>query len=58
MIERMQVDLDIKEGENEEFTVMDGFNYRVNDTVYPVYRGDKPAQDYPIIPIGMLEIWR
>ena len=37
---------------------MEGFNYRVNDTAYPVYRGDKPAQDFPIIPIGMLDIWR
>jgi hypothetical protein len=46
------------EGENEEFTVMEGFNYRVNDTAYPVYRGDKPVQDFPIIPIGMLDIWR
>jgi hypothetical protein len=45
--------------EKEELTVMEGFNYRVNDNnIYPVYHGDKPATDFPIIPIGMLDIWR
>jgi hypothetical protein len=37
---------------------MEGFNYRVNDTVYPVYHEGKLAEKFPIIPIGMLDIWR
>ncbi len=37
---------------------MEGFNYRVNDTPYPVYHGNKIDETFPIIPIGMLDIWR
>ena len=44
--------------QSEEFTVMEGFRYRVNNTGFPVYKGRKQLSDYPIIPIGMLDIWR
>lgn len=37
---------------------MDGFNYRINDTLYPVYHGKTLNGNFPIIPIGMLDIWR
>ena len=37
---------------------MEGFRYRVNDTAFPVYRGKKKLEDFPIIPIGMLDVWR
>ncbi len=37
---------------------MEGFNYRVNDTIYPVYQNGKVSDTFPIIPIGMLDIWR
>lgn len=37
---------------------MEGFRYRVNDTVFPVYRARQELKDFPIIPIGMIEIWR
>jgi hypothetical protein len=37
---------------------MDGFRYRVNDTIFPVYKGQEIMEKFPIIPIGMLDIWR
>lgn len=38
---------------------MEGFRYRVNDTVYPVFKGKvNLGEEFPIIPIGMLDIWR
>ena len=38
---------------------MEGFRYRVNDTVYPVFRGkENQKESFPIIPSGMLDIWR
>lgn len=37
---------------------MEGFRYRVNDSCYPVYKEGKKLEDFPIIPIGMLDIWR
>ena len=37
---------------------MEGFNYRVNDTVFPVYKGKERLSNFPIIPPGMLGIWR
>lgn len=47
------------EGDREEFTVMEGFRYRVNgDVLYPVFRGKEELKEFPIIPIGMLDIWR
>ena len=44
--------------DREESTIMEGFRYRVNDTAFPVYRGKKKLEDFPIIPIGMLDVWR
>ena len=46
------------ETDKEELTIMEGFRYRINDTMFPVYRGQKKLEDFPIIPNGMLEIWR
>jgi hypothetical protein len=37
---------------------MDGFRYRVDATPFPVYRGKQRLEDFPIIPIGMLDVWR
>jgi hypothetical protein len=39
---------------------MEGFRYRVNETPFPVYRGGKrlSGEEVPIIPIGMLDVWR
>ena len=37
---------------------MEGFRYRVNDTPFPVAKDGKIVEDFPIIPIGMLKIWR
>ena len=42
----------------EQSTIMEGFRYRVDDTNYPVFQGNKKLEDFPIIPIGMLDIWR
>ncbi len=42
----------------EMSTIMDGFRYRVNDTPFPVAKDGKVVDDFPIIPIGMLTIWR
>ena len=43
----------------EMSTMMEGFRYLKNDnTVYPVLKGTKLSQDFPIIPVGMLKIWR
>jgi hypothetical protein len=36
---------------------MEGFRYRCKG-VFPVYRGVKKLEEFPIIPIGMLDIWR
>ncbi len=44
--------------DKEELTVMEGFKYRVDDGPYPVYRGKQKLEDFPIIPIGMLDVWR
>ena len=44
--------------DKEELTIMEGFRYRVNDTIYPVYREGKKIEEFPLIPIGMLDIWR
>lgn len=44
----------------DEATLMEGFRYRQNDTKFPVFK-DKQAMkshEFPIIPIGMLDIWR
>lgn len=46
------------DADREEITQMEGFRYRVNDTVFPVYRGKVRIDKFPIIPMGMLEIWR
>ena len=43
----------------EMSTMMEGFRYLKNDnTVYPVLKGTKLCEDFPIIPVGMLKIWR
>jgi len=44
----------------EEATIMEGFRYRVDDTKFPVYQGSTKLNKgaFPIIPIGMLDIWR
>lgn len=42
----------------EETIVMEGFRYRVDDTAYPVVNGASKCSEFPIIPIGMLDIWR
>ena len=43
----------------EMSTIMEGFRYRKNDnTVYPVLKDGQPCPDFPIIPVGMLSIWR
>lgn len=43
----------------EMSTIMEGFRYVKNDnTVYPITKGEKMIADFPIIPIGMLDIWR
>ena len=42
----------------EMSTIMEGFRYRVNDTPFPVAKDGKVVEDFPIIPIGMLNIWR
>lgn len=47
-----------EDAEREELTVMDGFRYRINDTCFPVYKGKEKLTEFPIIPIGMLDIWR
>ena len=44
--------------DKEELTVMDGFRYRVDSSPYPVYRGKQRLVDFPVIPIGMLDVWR
>ncbi|CDW83396.1 UNKNOWN [Stylonychia lemnae] len=48
-----------EDADREELTMMEGFKYRVNDSVFPVYRGkNNLKEEFPIIPIGMLDIWR
>ena len=43
----------------EMSTIMEGFRYLKNDnTVYPVLKDGQPCEDFPIIPVGMLSIWR
>ena len=42
----------------EMSTIMEGFRYRINDTPFPVAKDSKVVEDFPIIPIGMLNIWR
>jgi len=46
------------EVDREELTTMEGFRYRVNEGMYPVMRNGKELEGFPIIPIGMLDIWR
>ena len=45
----------------EMSTMMEGFRYLKNDNgMYPVFKGEpsKPCDEFPIIPVGMLAIWR
>ena len=43
----------------EMTTIMEGFRYMKNDnSLYPILKGAKPCTDFPVIPIGMLSIWR
>jgi len=42
----------------EESTVMEGFRYRINNTIYPVFKEGKKLTQFPIIPIGMMDVWR
>ena len=37
---------------------MEGFIYRAVDPQYPVYIGDKKTEEFPKLPIGMLDLWR
>ena len=39
---------------------MEGFRYRVDDTQFPVFNGPNQLNKgtFPIIPIGMLDVWR
>jgi hypothetical protein len=39
---------------------MEGFRYRVDDTIFPVFHGPDQLNKgtFPIIPIGMLDVWR
>lgn len=40
-------------------TIMEGFRYLKNDNeLYPVARDGSGSIDFPIIPVGMLKIWR
>jgi len=43
-----------------ELTCMEGFRYRIDDTKYPNFNGKNSLANtkFPIIPIGMLDIWR
>ena len=47
-----------QEGDKEECTIMEGFRYRVHNGEFPVYKGENKVEKYPIIPMGMLNIWR
>ena len=47
-----------QEGDKEECTIMEGFRYRVHNGEFPVYKGENKVEKYPIIPMGMLKIWR
>ena len=42
----------------DESIVMEGFRYRVDDTKFPVFKGHQKLTEFPIIPIGMLGVWR
>ena len=43
----------------EMSTIMEGFRYLKNDNqLYPVLKDGQPCADFPIIPVGMLAIWR
>ena len=44
----------------QESTIMEGFRYRVDDTQFPVFNGPNQLNkgSFPILPIGMLDIWR
>ena len=53
--QQSQAEKDVKV---EMETIMEGFRYRVNDTPFPVAKDGKIVEDFPIIPIGMLKIWR
>jgi len=43
-----------------ELTCMEGFRYRIDDTKFPNFNGKNSLNEtkFPIIPIGMLDIWR
>ena len=41
----------------EMSTIMEGFRYLKNE-IYPVVKDNQLVADFPIIPIGMLDIWR
>lgn len=41
----------------EMSTIMEGFRYLKNE-IYPVAKDNQLVENYPVIPIGMLTIWR
>jgi len=49
--------LGVQDGEREESTIMEGFRYRINN-IYPTLAPGKALTDFPIIPPGMMAIWR
>ena len=53
--QQSQAEKDVKV---EMSTIMEGFRYRINDTPFPVAKEGKLVEEFPIIPIGMLKIWR
>lgn len=43
----------------QESTIMEGFRYRVDDSQFPTFNHNESLKGtFPIIPIGMLNIWR
>lgn len=50
--------VDEEDADKEELTCMEGFRYRVDESPFPVYRGGKKCEEFPMIPIGMLDVWR
>ena len=37
---------------------MEGFRYRINNTDFPVFHKNVKLSKFPILPVGMLDIWR
>ena len=40
---------------------MDGFRYRTIEDLcpqFPVYQGKEMAKKFPVLPVGMLDLWR